>query len=169
MTIPVGVELGPLGDEYIMDICDNLKKLFGSESDLVGIKLVDDQHSAIIERYNAIVDCLGSGDVDGNGWSMFKDLLLFFELHFAFEEKMMRIMKYPGFITHERIHARFIGNVSSFVEKINENEETFRWLMTYVGQWFLGHAVICDEEFGEFEALYSRGFGSEGFIEGGGV
>ena len=64
----------------------------------------------------------------------------------------MEMLKYPGCDSHREQHVSFIRRVNTFVMEIKEGRSAVNELVLYIGHWLLGHALVADMEFGDFEA-----------------
>ena len=141
-----------LFDEHLLDICENINRLGEQPETLIGISGVDDQHSELIKKYNEFVGCLRDGGRRKEVAGQFKKLLIFLNMHFMFEEKIMVMIGYPRLEIHRRQHRDFIVKVQEMADDVRQNREAIESLTMYIGHWILGHTLIADKDFGDFEA-----------------
>jgi len=142
----------PVFDSHLMDICENLKRATGSDSYSVGVPAHDEHHEKIVEKYNDFIQCLRNPDALDERPERFQALVSFVGLHFAFENSLMQVIGYPDYEQHKKQHSDFIDRVNLFAADIQASLATIEELILYIGHWLLGHVLIADKQFGEFEA-----------------
>ena len=139
-------------DRHIFDILDNLSRLSDTASIDAGIPMIDEQHSKIVEKYNELVNSLRDQSEANSRADKFEGLMSYIGLHFAIENSVMKMLSYPLSDLHVSQHAGFIERINEFVERIREGRSETGEMILYIGHWLLGHVLITDKEFEEFEA-----------------
>ena len=139
-------------DGYVADICDNLTKIASDETLWVGIGEAHSEHDVIVKRYNDFVATLRRPECAGERPEKFQNLVSYIRLHFTFEDTLMKFLRYPGCEQHRRQHIGFIKRLDSFAQEVRAGRATTEELVLFIGHWLLGHVLIADTEFGDFEA-----------------
>ncbi len=139
-------------DNQIYDILDNLSRLSDGASKDAGISLIDEQHSKIVQKYNDLVNTLHVQSEANSRAEKFEGLMAYIALHFAMENSVMKVLSYPLCDLHISQHAGFISHVNNMAAHISAGESSIESLILYMGHWLLGHVLISDKEFEEFEA-----------------
>ena len=139
-------------DTHIYDILDNLSRLSDADAIDAGISLIDEQHNKIVEKYNELVNSLRDQSEANSRAEKFEGLMSYIGLHFAMENSVMKMLSYPLCDLHVSQHAGFIERINEFVERIREGRSEAGEMILYIGHWLLGHVLITDKEFEEFEA-----------------
>ena len=142
-------------DRHIYDILDNLSKLSDSESIDAGIPLLDEQHSKIVDKYNDFVNSLRDQSLADQRSEKFESLISYIGLHFVVENSAMKMLSYPLCDLHVAQHAGFITQVNNMIAELRDGSLAIEGLVLYMGHWLLGHVLISDKEFEEFEASLS--------------
>lgn len=110
----------------------------------VGIPLLDSDHQALI----ALIDKLHEGllsDADTEATTaVFESLIAYAELHFAREEKVMRVCGYPGLEVHRAEHARFANRIRELRDRYAGEPATVGELLEYLKVWLNHHILIQD-------------------------
>ncbi len=138
-------------DLHIYDILDNLGRLSDSASIDAGIPLIDEQHSKIVDKYNDFVNSLGNPSAAPQRASKFESLISYIALHFVVENSAMKVLSYPSCELHIAQHAGFIAQINTMILEIRAGDLAIESLVLFMGHWLLGHVLISDKEFEEFE------------------
>ena len=139
-------------DRHVMDICQNMGRLVSDESAAAGPASREHQHVQMIARYNDFINSLRKTAPTDDIATKFQDLISYIGIHFTSENVLMDMLKYPGYDNHREQHSNFICRVNTFVVEIKEGHSTVNDMVLYIGHWLLGHALVADMEFGDFEA-----------------
>jgi len=119
----------------------------------VKIRLVDEQHKALIGRINDLADAvegsLGIGEI-----SKTLDYLVdYTDFHFSTEIKHMTELGYPDLERHGQFHDEFVRTLNDLVEDFQEEgatEPLSEAINTFLGNWLINHIKTVDVEFGRF-------------------
>ncbi len=139
-------------DSHVMDICENLRKLAGDDSLIVGIPAHNEQHEQIVVKYNDFISSLRDPSLFDERPGKFKELVSYIGIHFTFENTLMQLLRYPEYERHKSQHESFIESINTFVVDIQAGKSTVDELVLYIGHWLLGHVLVADKAFGDFEA-----------------
>ena len=139
-------------DAHLMDICENLKRLSGHESVISGIPANEQQHEQIVVKYNDFISSLRDKDRFDERPIKFRELISYIGMRFVFENTLMQLLQYPERENHKNQHASFIERINLFVKDIDNGRSNVDELVFYIGHWLLGHVLVSDKAFGDFEA-----------------
>lgn len=139
-------------DGNIADICATMQQVAQNGAAFEFSPLVEGHDSLLMQRYIKLVDGLRASADSVARSAKFREFISFISIHFIFEAKMMRVEGYPGSDHHEIQHADFIKRVNGFVAEIGSGAATVEELVLYIGHWLLGHTLISDNAFGDFQA-----------------
>lgn len=119
-------------------------------TELVGVMLIDEQHQELAESINSIYESVLLVNKDLTTLRL-KDFIQALKNHFDTEEKLMKDVKYPGYISHKLEHDRFYTQMSlteaEYAEGlVNFGTENLR----RVRQWFFNHIEINDKVCGKY-------------------
>jgi len=91
------------------------------ESLKLGVSAVDEQHEEVFNHFNQLTNALQNGE----GGSVVSDLLSYLDrytsTHFADEEKLMELHRYPGLELQRQQHSRFRENIAILSGQIANN------------------------------------------------
>ena len=139
-------------DSHLMDICENLRRLGGDQASIVGIPGHDHQHEQIVEKYNDFIICLRDPNRSDERPEKFQQLVSYIIIHFTAENALMHLLGYPQYEDHKKQHACFIDRINVFITDIKDKRASIDDLVLYIGHWLLGHVLLADKDFGDFEA-----------------
>ncbi len=125
-----------------------------SESFLVGVKELDDQHRALFVLVNTLSEAIGeSGLIQGHDEQK-EALLSFTRVHFSTEESYMESNDYPRLSIQRREHAALLERLTAFVRagerRVRPRSET---IVDYLKDWLIKHTLIEDLQYKEFFAF----------------
>ncbi len=105
-------------------------------SDLdTGISVIDDQHKRLLSYINQL-----AGDLDrASVGRVLADLVDYTVSHFAFEESLQEQAGYRHVKSHKDVHAKFIENVASFVQRYDNGEDVVEDLYIMLSTWLINH------------------------------
>ena len=126
----------------------------------VNIPEIDAQHKVLfqlIERLDmAIREKRGSAACQG----ILGELVDYTRIHFALEESLMRLAKYPDFDGHKQQHEALIAEVGELQEKIASGTASISFeLMQFLRVWLTKHIMHSDQKY----AGYFRNTGFSDF------
>jgi hemerythrin len=128
----------------------------------VNIPEVDTQHKVLfglIERLdNAIREKRGSAACQ----EILAELVDYTRIHFALEESLMRLAKYPDFASHKQLHENLISEVAELQEKIASGTASISFeLMQFLRLWLTKHIMQSDQKYAaHFRAAGFSDFGA---------
>jgi hemerythrin-like metal-binding protein len=115
----------------------------------VGVKVLDNQHSVLVDTLNKLYDAMMKGQAREITGPLLLMLVEYTKEHFATEEKMMTATKYPGFKQHIAKHRELTKQVSEFVGRYERGEITLSVdLLNFLRDWLGTHILKEDHEYG---------------------
>lgn len=122
----------------------------------VGIEEVDQQHKALVGMLNDLNAAIHEHHGSAEARKTLDRLAEYTRVHFATEEGVMRLIRYPGFEVHKNQHEHLISEVVSLQEKLDNKQASITFeLLHFLKVWLSKHITESDKRFGEFAV--SRG------------
>ncbi|MCL2179564.1 MAG: bacteriohemerythrin [Treponema sp.] len=118
-----------------------------------GIKVIDDQHKALVELVNDLFKHVTGEDKQEHDYfdKVIQELVNYVKVHFAAEEKILIATKYAGYAEHKKQHDLFIRTV---VENIKLYEAGKRYTLStfarFLKDWILSHIAMMDKQYFEY-------------------
>lgn len=95
--------------------------LHWEESLKIGVPVIDEQHEEIFSKFDQLTQALEDGTAPVDIAELLNYLNRFAESHFAAEEELMRLYRYPGLDEQIRYHEEFKDNVRTLSEMSAHN------------------------------------------------
>lgn len=112
------------------------------ESMSVSVNEIDDQHKELISLINHAYEAIQKHD-EHMMTELIDDMRAYANMHFSFEEKLMKAHNYPELEHHKFKHAKFKQEVDSF--KKNQFQKTnLSQIFVFLSRWLTTH--IMDED-----------------------
>jgi hemerythrin len=115
-----------------------------------GIKLIDDQHKELVDLVNEMFHHSTGNDIEEREYfnKVIQKTVYYIKIHFATEEKLMRAVKYPGFIEHKRAHDIFVLSVIDNIRNYEiEKHHTLYTFTKLLKEWVLSHIAVMDKQY----------------------
>jgi hemerythrin len=113
----------------------------------VEVEAIDLQHRKLF----AMVNELHSASREGKGAQlvprMLKDLVLYTQQHFAFEEQLMRKGGCPHYAEHKAEHEKLAKQVTEMAAALNNKGVTSTSLMFFLCNWLKEHISGHDKKY----------------------
>jgi hemerythrin len=124
-----------------------------SESYALGIKLIDDQHKALIDIVNDIFSHASGREREEHEYfrEVIKQAVDYIKFHFATEEKVMKSTKYKSYDAHKKNHEEFILKVLSTAKDYESGKRlTLTNFGYFLKDWVLSHIAVMDKKYCEY-------------------
>ncbi|CAO3447072.1 Hemerythrin-like protein PA1673 [Azospirillum argentinense] len=126
---------------------ENFQDLVWSEDLALGIEDIDEQHKQWIGLVQAFHTAVAEGRSREEVYRTLADAVVYTEIHFSSEQKVMEEAGYPFLADHlvqhslawEQLHAFTTGNVPE--------ENIAEYLATFLPQWLMLHINSADRQF----------------------
>jgi hemerythrin len=120
-----------------------------SDKYAVGVKSLDDQHKGLVAILNDLHAAMMKGQAQSITGPLLKKLVGYTHDHFATEERLLGLSKYPTLPQHTVIHRELTKQVGEFVGKYERGEVTVNLaLLTFLRDWLATHIQKEDKEYG---------------------
>ncbi|MCL1865255.1 MAG: bacteriohemerythrin [Spirochaetes bacterium] len=121
----------------------------------VGIKVIDEQHMALIKLTNKLFASCMSGHERSQADSIFlqviNEVVDYVGYHFSTEERIMEKINYPEYKAHKKEHVSFVKEVLIKVEEFNfGRNNTALTFVYYLRDWILQHIAVNDKKLGSY-------------------
>lgn len=117
----------------------------------VHVPEIDEQHRTLFELIGrldaAIREKRGSAACQG----ILAELVDYTRIHFALEESLMRLSKYPDFDAHKELHEKLVAEVAELQQKIASGTASISFeLMQFLRVWLTKHILQSDKQYAAF-------------------
>ena len=117
----------------------------------VGNEEIDTQHQKLIEIINTLHDAMRIGKGKEIIEKVLDELTNYTIFHFAIEEKLFDLHKYPGSLIHKKNHSDLVAKVIAFKENyFNGSSLLTLDLMNFLKDWLVNHIAKSDKEYTAF-------------------
>ena len=128
-----------------------MRKIQWSEDFVIGIPEIDNQHKALVEKLNNLIDTYNDNpDKIRDALDFLIDYAL---LHFETEESFMEQYNYPGLEEQIEEHRKFTKTVNKFVDDflmMGATPEIAKRIEKELVEWIEHHILNVDKKIGEF-------------------
>jgi len=115
----------------------------------LNISLIDRQHHKLVQLTNSLHNaCLESPETANRSFiETVREAVNYVRFHFSTEEKLMRLIDFPGYTAHKKEHENFIKEVLTHTEKFNQTKFLVpNRFVLFLKEWILSHIAVCDKE-----------------------
>ncbi|MGD8908391.1 MAG: bacteriohemerythrin [Chromatiales bacterium] len=117
----------------------------------VGIEEIDEQHKVLVGLVNKMHEAIHQRHGSDVVISILSDLADYTRIHFAVEESLMRILNYPGYEEHKKVHEELLHTVQDLQEKVASGKKSIGFeLMHFLKTWLTKHILDEDMEYSSF-------------------
>jgi hemerythrin-like metal-binding protein len=113
---------------------------------------IDEEHHSISEQLRALLAAANADDL-AQTRAVCHVIIKNVASHFAHEERLMELWKYPKAVRHHAAHADFLNDAGQFAAELEARGLTpkfRRWVLTRLLSWFKLHIIANDVELGIF-------------------
>jgi hemerythrin len=122
-----------------------------NDSYSVGVKTIDQQHSALFGIVNELHAAMMKGQARSAVGPLLDKLVKYTLEHFAYEERMMQAANYPGLATHRAHHADLARQVGEFMTRYKRGDLSLNIeLLHFLSDWLTKHIQHEDKLYGSF-------------------
>ena len=117
----------------------------------VNIQALDRQHQGLFRTLNELSDALSSGQGGTVVEDVLRKLLDYTASHFAAEEKLMDLHRFPGLASHRLKHQELTTRVICLREEYRAgNVGVPVSLMLFLQSWLKEHILVADKQYSAF-------------------
>lgn len=120
-------------------------------SNLLGVKNIDDQHKALFDYADSIISFMNTflvGEYVKEYNKMFHDIKNLIQKHFIDEEKYQKAIEYSGYAEHKAVHDEFLRTLTVMEKKMVENNFSRTVMEEFLGillTWLANHVEQYDK------------------------
>jgi hemerythrin len=128
-----------------------------SDEFLVGVPEIDGQHRRLVDMisafYAALTDKRPAKQALGE---LLRGLVDYTGYHFATEERLMELSRFPSSEAHRERHADFVRRAGDMMDRFSRGQLVLSIEATaFLREWLTEHILVSDKELGRH--LVSRG------------
>ena len=117
----------------------------------VNINRFDQEHKKLIDLINKLHEAMKVGKGKDVLAGVLKSLIDYTAQHFASEEALMRLHKYPDYESHKKEHNKLVTEVLDLQKQLNEGKAVLtQAVMEFLCQWVQKHIKDSDKRYGPF-------------------
>ena len=117
----------------------------------VGIAKIDDQHKKLVGFLNELYDAMKAGKGKDALDTVLVGLVEYTKTHFATEESMMKLHKYPDYEVHKEKHDKLTAYVIDLKKKFDAGQISNPIQITnFLKDWLGKHILGTDKMYGPF-------------------
>jgi hemerythrin len=122
-----------------------------SDSYSVGFDEIDNQHIHLVDLINQFYNAFREGKANEFLDTVYKEILLYTDYHFASEEKYMKQYNYPDLEAHKVLHTGFIDKINDMLSEYKSGKLTISYeLMNFLRDWLLNHINGTDMDYAKY-------------------
>jgi hemerythrin len=117
----------------------------------VQIVSIDAQHQTLFRLGEELYAAMTAGHGKSSLARILDRLVQYTTVHFAHEERLMRLHAYPDFSAHKAQHEELSRKVRQFQAEYNAGKTTITiQLMHFLRDWLTGHIAESDQKYAPF-------------------
>jgi hemerythrin len=125
--------------------------LIWSESLSVKITSIDLQHKKLFDLINSFYDSISQGSGKEKMTEVIKGLKDYTVIHFSNEEKYMKNLNYPGYLTHKAEHDKFVATIKDYEDRYKAGKLILSLEVTnFIKTWITSHIMGTDKKYVDF-------------------
>lgn len=114
----------------------------------VGIPQIDTQHQGLIKLINDLHTAMAAGQGKETAGKILDELVRYTEVHFNYEEGMLRQKGYSQLTAHQATHKKLTGQVVELREKYRSGKLTLCMeVMQFLKNWLADHIMGHDHQY----------------------
>jgi len=128
-----------------------MEKIIWSEKYSVGHEHFDEQHQAIIDLINQLIELQGKPFDKAAVREINSDLVKYGMEHLRDEETLLQENNYPEFLKHKSEHILYVKKTTKYLKNtIDINEETLSQIIEFLADWWTHHILEEDMKYKPF-------------------
>jgi hemerythrin len=114
----------------------------------VGIASIDAQHQKLFAIARALYEAMSAGRGKSALALILDRLVQYTAMHFAHEERLMRVYDYPNFLKHKAQHDALTKQVLAFQKDFESGKVSMTvQLLQFLKEWLENHIRVSDFEY----------------------
>ena len=123
-----------------------LEKLVLADALIMDVGVIDDQHKALFELFNTLIDGLERPLPPVEEADIVGRLFDYTKYHFAEEQRVMEACGYPKRRAHGRQHDAFVLNLKDLTTGDSADRKGMGELVQFLAHWIQQHILIADRD-----------------------
>jgi len=116
-----------------------------------GIAKIDGQHRKLVDYLNELYDAMQAGKGKEALDDVFQGLLNYTKTHFAAEEGLMKLYRYPDYETHKDVHDKLAAHVQTLYQQFQAGTISSPIQITnFLKDWLSKHILGTDQKYAPF-------------------
>ena len=116
-----------------------------------GIAKIDGQHRKLVDYLNDLYDAMKAGEGKHALDEVFKGLLDYTKTHFAAEEGLMKLYRYPDYDAHKDVHDKLAAHVQHLYQQFQAGTIASPIQITnFLKDWLNKHILGTDQKYAPF-------------------
>jgi hemerythrin len=112
---------------------------------------IDKQHKKLFEMINAFYNSMSTNNTNEGIQKVISEMKAYALKHFAYEESLMKIKKYPRLDSHKTSHINFANKVTDLETKIKKGTPIIATEITkFLKDWIVNHILMEDKGYANF-------------------
>ena len=120
----------------------------------VGIKRFDDDHRHLFSLFNQLHEPIAAHDGNLALTLIMRELVWYAQTHFKAEEVLMKLYRYPEFVSHRAEHDHFAEQVLQFVDHFDSGRDEVIVEVSDTLQEWLAQMLRSDAAYAKFFQLH---------------
>jgi hemerythrin-like metal-binding protein len=129
-----------------------MRRLKWSDNYSVYMPDIDEEHRQIFDAAGLLSQSLLAGDVDLK--PLMARIIEHAAAHFAHEEELMRVTRYPGYAWHKRQHETAVNYLAPLAQ--DGSRKAAVELLRFLSDWLRNHVRMTDRIMGAYVRNRSR-------------
>lgn len=116
-----------------------------------GIAKIDGQHRKLVDYLNELYDAMKAGKGKDALDDVFQGLLDYTKTHFAAEEGLMKLYRYPDYEAHKAVHDKLAAHVQKLYQQFQAGTISSPIQITnFLKDWLGKHIQGTDQKYAPF-------------------
>ncbi len=122
-----------------------------NETYSVDVRELDDQHKSLIHMINEMHYAMNNDKGQEAISSIVEQMFDYMELHFTFEEGLLRQYGYLGLQAHQQKHEEFRSKARDLRERNSKGEFVLSFeIVQFLSDWLQTHIMVTDKKYSAF-------------------
>ena len=112
---------------------------------------IDKQHKKLFEMINAFYNSMATNHTNDGIQKVIAEMKAYALKHFAYEESVMKIKKYPRLANHQLNHKNFGDKVTELEGKLKRGAPIMATDITkFLKDWIINHILMEDKQYANY-------------------
>ncbi len=129
---------------------DNGDMLQWSDSFSVSSPQMDAQHKKLMDMVNRLYAAMRSGRANSVVAQILDDLVSYTATHFADEENLMKLYKYPGLGEQQAMHKELVRQALELQQQVHQGQPLGTKVFHFLKGWLINHIQNEDRKYGPY-------------------